>query len=351
MDWKSEYINPNQITVLTIKTSTMMSKKEFSILACLILFCNCSNPLIEEEKPDLIYIHDIMPNMMEMLDYKKRNPKVKMIMDYHADYSNSAHNWISLNVLHKIIRKKIYMDPIKEHIYRFYPIIPGSIKFLNEVYNIALNDMEVLPLGADIDLVNEIKNSNIREIIRDKFGITKEDVVIFSGGKFTSAKKTHLLISALKIINDRRLHLFVVGDADEYNSDYKNNLLDLSKGNENIRFLGWQNNKSVYEYLSASDLAVFPASQSIMWLQAIASGLPIIVGDTGGQSLDYLNEFGAVIELKRNEICSEKIAESIKRIFFDDEYFSKMKQAANQTKDKYLDWNHLINKTTKFSYE
>lgn len=52
MDWKSEYINPNQTTVLTIKTSTMMSKKEFSILACLILFCNCSNPLIEEEKPD-----------------------------------------------------------------------------------------------------------------------------------------------------------------------------------------------------------------------------------------------------------------------------------------------------------
>ena len=52
MDWKSEYFNPNQITVLTIKTSTMMSKKEFSILACLILFCNCSNPLIEEEKTD-----------------------------------------------------------------------------------------------------------------------------------------------------------------------------------------------------------------------------------------------------------------------------------------------------------
>ena len=62
--------------------------------------------IVEEEKPDLLYIHDIMPNMMEMLDYKKRNPHVKMIMDYHADYSNSANNWLSLNVLHKIIRKK-----------------------------------------------------------------------------------------------------------------------------------------------------------------------------------------------------------------------------------------------------
>ena len=90
--------------------------------------------IVEEEKPDLLYIHCIMPNMLEMLDYKKRNPKVKMIMDYHADYSNSANNWFSLNVLHKIIRKKIYLDPVRKHISRFYPIIPGSTKFLNEVY-------------------------------------------------------------------------------------------------------------------------------------------------------------------------------------------------------------------------
>ena len=123
------------------------------------------------------------------------------------------------------------MDPVRDHICRFYPIIPGSTKFLNEVYDIALNDMEVLPLGADIDLVNEIKNSNVREIIRGKFSIPREDIVIFSGGKFTSTKKTHLLINALKLINDSRLNLFVVGDADEYNLEYKNNLLDLSKDN------------------------------------------------------------------------------------------------------------------------
>ena len=64
--------------------------------------------IVEEFQPDLLYIHDIMPNMFEMIDYKKRNPHVKMIMDYHADYTNSANNWLSLNILHKIIRKKIF---------------------------------------------------------------------------------------------------------------------------------------------------------------------------------------------------------------------------------------------------
>ena len=122
----------------------------------------------------------------------------------------------------------------------------------------------------------------------------------------------------------------------------------MSNKNKNIHFLGWQNNKTVYEYLSASDLAVFPASQSIMWLQAIGSGLPIIVGDTGGQSLDYINEFGAIIELKNEDINAENIAESIKKIIFDYDLHLAMKKAANKTTNKFLDWNHLIDKTLNF---
>ena len=35
---------------------------------------------------------------------KKKNTNCKMILDYHADYSNSAHGWLSLNILHKIIK-------------------------------------------------------------------------------------------------------------------------------------------------------------------------------------------------------------------------------------------------------
>ena len=37
--------------------------------------------IVEDFQPDLLYVHDIMPNLFEMLAYKKRNPHVKMIMD------------------------------------------------------------------------------------------------------------------------------------------------------------------------------------------------------------------------------------------------------------------------------
>ena len=300
--------------------------------------------IVEDFQPDLLYVHDIMPNMFEMLAYKKRNQHVKMIMDYHCDYSNSANNWLSLNVLHKIIRKYRYMDPIKKHISRFYPIVPGSTKFLNEVYGIPLDDMEVLPLGADVDLVAEIKQNNKRKELRENLNIPQDHKVIFSGGKFTPAKKTDLLLEAFLEINRPDLHLIIVGDADEKNLLYKNKLIDLSSNNPNIHWVGWQNNRGVYEHLVASDLAVFPASQSIVWQQALAAHLPLIVGDVGEQSLHYLNEFKAIIELEKNEITVENIKNAILETITD-ENLAEGKLRAAKTSAKYLDWNHLINKT------
>ncbi|CAI8741990.1 glycosyltransferase family 4 protein [Chryseobacterium sp. IT-36CA2] len=301
--------------------------------------------IVEDFKPDLLYIHDIMPNMFEMLKYKKKNPHVKMIMDYHCDYSNSANNWLSLSILHKIIRKRLYMDPIRKHISKFYPIVPGSTKFLNEVYQIPEKEMEVLPLGADIDRVKEIKASGKRKEIRERLGITDENIVIFSGGKFTPAKKIDLLLQAFNEINDPNVHLIIVGDADQYNKEYKEILLTLSQNNPNIHYVGWLDNGGVYEHLSAADLAVFPASQSIVWQQAIASGLALIVGDTGEQSIQYLNEFNAITELKKDEINSENIKKSIEEIIYKKDELENRKALAAKTASKYLDWDHLINKT------
>lgn len=306
-------------------------------------YTNISN-IVEEFKPDLLYIHDIMPNMFEMLDYKNRNPHVKMIMDYHADYTNSAKNWLSFNILHKIIRKHLYMNPIRKHISKFYPIVPGSVKFLHEVYGIPDAEMEVLPLGGDMDLAAEIKETEAGQKIRKHLKISPEDKVIFTGGKFAPLKRTELVIEAFNEINDPKLHLIIVGDADEQTQCYKETLLDLSAKNPNIHFVGWQNNRGVYEYLACSDLAVFPASQSIVWQQALASHLPIIVGDLGDQSLDYLNEFHAITELETSQISKENIKKAIENLIID-ENLEQGKKLAAKTASKYLDWNHLINKT------
>src|SRR6266516_1450378 len=87
--------------------------------------------ILTREQPDLIFIHDIHLNLSDAVQYKKRHPACKIIMDYHADYSNSAKNWLSLIVLHKVIRKG-FLYKHRRFIDKFYPVVPASVTFLKE---------------------------------------------------------------------------------------------------------------------------------------------------------------------------------------------------------------------------
>ena len=60
--------------------------------------------ILEQAQPNLIYVHDIIPNVLEAIAYEKRHPQCRMILDYHADYSNSGRSWLSIRVLHGVIR-------------------------------------------------------------------------------------------------------------------------------------------------------------------------------------------------------------------------------------------------------
>src|SRR3546814_6982237 len=60
---------------------------------------------VEAFAPDLIYIHDISPNIPELVRYKRRHPSCRMIMDIHMDYSNSGKSIVALRILTGAIRR------------------------------------------------------------------------------------------------------------------------------------------------------------------------------------------------------------------------------------------------------
>ena len=67
-------------------------------------------------------------------------------------------------------------------------------------------------------------------------------------------------------------------------------------------------------HLDMADLAVFPASQSILWQQAIAMGLPLIVGNTGHQDISYLNLYDNIIILEKTDIQVNKLVDAIESV-------------------------------------
>lgn len=304
--------------------------------------------ILNEERPDLIYVHDVMLNLPEVVRYIKSHSHCKLIMDYHADYSNSGKNWASRKILHGLIRKRLYLDPARKHMKKIFPVVPAGFRFLNEIYKVPMSEMELLPLGGDYDRAQSVRSAVNVVDKRKSLGIDASAFVIFTGGKLNEQKRTDILVDVVaRMAADDNIHLLVAGKAESEN--FEMTLRNAAKGKAYIHFLGWLRSDEIYSLMAISDVAVFPASQSILWQQAICMHLPLVVGDTGDQSIDYLNLHRNIVSLVGNEINPDRLYSEVRTLYADKGKRSIMGIGAAKTASEHLDWNKLIYKTLQFN--
>jgi 1,2-diacylglycerol 3-alpha-glucosyltransferase len=307
------------------------------------------SPRVEAIKPDLIYIHNIILNIHQVTDYLDRNSQARMIMDFHIDYSNAGQSWKARHFLHGFIRKH-YLNRYLKYFAAIFSIVPNSTKFLNEIYKIPLNRIQLLPLGYDEEVSERIRATTDRNEIRKQLGIGENNFVVISGGKLVKEKRTDLLINAIKKINRKDIHLVLFGEALSETDPY-NLLLKESSEGVNVHFLGWLNGEQILTQMNAADLAVFPASQSVLWQQSIGMYLPLMVGDSGNQDPTYLNKNNNMIILKREEINVEVIAEKISMLLNSPDLLQSMKEGAQKTAQEYLKYSKICEKTLSEAFK
>ncbi|MBR5470202.1 MAG: glycosyltransferase family 4 protein [Paludibacteraceae bacterium] len=225
---------------------------------------------LENERPDIIFSHGVsMADNSVLRKYFKKHTNVKLYADNHADYINSATNFLSKNVLHKIIWRH-YAKKIEPYLTKCYGVTPMRCRFLKEMYHIDNNIIDFLPMGVDDESIPSNKDE-IRNNIRKQFNIGEEDFLIFTGGKIDKRKNTHILIDVIKQLDNPKLHLVICGVLSPEMAYLKD------KFNKNIHYLGWCNSEQVMNYMVASDCACFPGTHSTLWEQSVGVGLPCIL--------------------------------------------------------------------------
>jgi glycosyltransferase involved in cell wall biosynthesis len=245
------------------------------------------------------------------------------------------------------VARKWFLDRARPHISRIFPIVPAGALFLHEVYGVPHAEMEVLPLGADVDLAREVRATGAGKRLRAEMGFAPTDIVVFTGGKLAPAKRTELLLEAVRRLPNLPLKVVVVGDAAAADADYKAQLLALADG-ETVRFTGWLAREDIYRHLAMADLAVFPASQSILWQQAIACGLPLVCGDSGHQDISYLNLAENIVVLRDEQIGVHGIVQALQETAGSEARMRRMREGAARVASEHLDWNQLIERTLRF---
>jgi glycosyltransferase involved in cell wall biosynthesis len=271
-------------------------------------------------KPDIIFLHDVQfVSITEVAKYAKAHKKVTIYADGHADFINSARNWISKNILHKIIYKKC-AKIIEPYTKKFYGVLPLRVEFFKNVYKIAPEKVELLLMGGDLSEVDFSKKDEIRKAVREAHSIKENDFLIITGGKIDKLKNVHLLMQAVDQLNIENMKLVVFG---KVSSELKEDIETLSKS-EKIRFIGWIPSENVYNYFLASDLAFFPGTHSVLWEQSISVGLPGVFKKWRG--IQHIDVGGNAKFLE--EITIENIQTIIREIYFNEQLYNNMKEIA-----------------------
>lgn len=227
--------------------------------------------ILERENPDVVFSHNVsFADITILVNYIKRHPNVKVYADNHGDFVNSAKNIFSKYVLHPIIWRH-YAKMLEPYLTKCYGVTPMRCRFLHEMYHINLNLIEFLPMGVDDEAIPS-NREEVRLAIRNELSISNKDIVMITGGKIDKLKNTHLLIDALKTINNKNIHLIICGTLTPEMEYLKK---DIEK-NPKIHYLGWCNAERVMNCMVASDLACFPGTHSTLWEQSVGVGLPAI---------------------------------------------------------------------------
>lgn len=304
--------------------------------------------ILDHVDPDFIFVHDISLNFPEILKYVDHHDGTSIVMDYHGDYSNSGKNWLSRTILHGMIRKH-FLDRARPRIRKILPVVPSGAEFLRDIYRVPSDEMELLPLGADLGMFDRLRRDGVREKLRASLELPAGHVVVFTGGKLTREKRTDLLLRAVADLRqDLQLTLVVAGALPADDPEYTVTLSRFFASGTPVKFLGWLNREDVSGWLLASDIAVFPASQSVLWQQAIAAGLPLIVGDSGKQDPSYLNLCDNVIILTGDQISSSGISTALRDLVVDVERRDRMGQGSLMVARDLLDWNRIAARTLEF---
>lgn len=235
--------------------------------------------ILEASAPDIIFIHGCQFwDIFKIIKYKRKHSSVKIFVDNHADFINSGRNWLSLNVLHKIIWR-ICAKSIEPYTEKFWGVTPVRSKFLNEIYKIEKSKIDTLVMGVDLDAANFNERHRIRKEVREELGIKDDEYLITNGGKLDKKKGTIELLSAFKTIKSDKIRLLLFGTANEE----INKIIENAVNSDNrIRFIGWLDSTSIYRYLFGTDVAVYPGTHSVLWEQTIGMGIPTIIKKWSG---------------------------------------------------------------------
>ena len=219
------------------------------------------------------------------------------VKDHPQSHIHGVERWMT-NRADRVIACSAYM---RDHITDIYSLEDGSV----EVIPNGIDPMDLQPV-ADL------------ETLRAEFASPDERLILLVG-RLVYEKGFHLALEALPgIIETLGKVRFLVAGSGTAEDDLKRQATELGLDDHGT-FLGWIGDDALHSLYRIADLTVVPSLYEpfgLVALEAMASGCPTIVADTGG--LREVVPEGEKVGLRFNGGDAEHLAAMIERLLTDE---------------------------------
>ncbi len=275
------------------------------------------NKIIKKFKPDIVNVCSPYPIGACTIICAKKN-KIPIVGSIHILPENMLSPFLNSRY-YQILNKYAWSYLI--YFFNMVDIATIPTKTGGKMYVDRGLKTRIIPISNGVN--TEIFNpDNDGTYLQKKFMIPKEKIVLYTG-RMSSEKNLDILVKAIPyVLKEIDAHFLFCGSG----GTYKQKMQKLSKNlkvfdnTTFIDFLEWEDYINIY---SLADLFVMPAEaelQSIVTMEAIASGLPAVVVNKGAVPELVSLDNGLLFESKN----SKQLAGNIVKILSDNKLRNSM---------------------------
>jgi glycosyltransferase involved in cell wall biosynthesis len=245
-------------------------------------------------EPDVIHSHGLIGFVPLQTATYARLTGTPLFYDVHVDNDN-FHLDTSIKRLGFEAYKRGPLEAIVCQARAVMPVNPFARRFVERDLGISSEKVRLLPLGVDTDRFHpDIDGSNA---IRADLGIEEEVLFIFAGN-VEPRKDLETLFEAFTALREchEDIHLLVIGGGEEAYIRSLHRRTMAEGVVDRTTFAGRVPNEDLPNYYDAADIGIWPGKLGVAMIEALGTGLPIIVCDTPATSFLTANENGLVFE-------------------------------------------------------
>lgn len=272
----------------------------------------------------IIHMHSTSKNYMVMKYAKKYGIPIRIAHAHATDFQTNSK------------AKKIFGNILKSKLIKYSTDFfacskeAGMWLFGDDIVN--SDHFQVIHNGVDVEKFKY--NENDRTIIRKKYGVKDDEILIGHVGRFTEVKNHKFMADIMKKIIEKnnKYKIMFIGEGilkDEIIEEVKKYNLK-----EYVIFAGFQS--EVEKYMSAFDIFILPSiyeGLGLVLVEAQANGLPCIATKNTIPNEVQINPNFKFIDLEIQKWVDEILKSSLKRLDNRD-YITKSGYDIEETIDK-----------------